>query len=351
MQNNDKTLAAKYRPTTFEEVCGQSITVKILNNVVNKRKYKNAYLFAGDSGCGKTTLARIFASYINNGEGDPIEKDAASNGGVDEVRAIVENASTRAIIGQYKIYIIDECHAITGAGWQAFLKCIEEAPTYTIFIFCTTEPNKIPQTILNRVQRYNISKVNVEDIKKRLMYICEQEHFTNYEQACELISKTSNGCMRDAITTLDRCSDLSTDLSLTNVKAVLGGLSFENMFKLTWSLKKDAGNNKQIGDILNIVDGLAASGVDMKYFIDLYMSFILDLEKFAMFGDIALTGIPAHLATADNGVVQYTNELIGDNKWYINLIDTLLELKLQTKYDSSYISTIKAFLIRFYRGQ
>ena len=115
----------------------------------------------GPSGCGKTTLARIFANYINAGVGDPIEIDAASNNGVDQVRAIIESANQRSLTGNYKIYIIDECHAITSAGWQAFLKGIEETPEYTIFIFCTTEPNKIPSTILNRVQLYRTKFLNL----------------------------------------------------------------------------------------------------------------------------------------------------------------------------------------------
>ena len=201
-------LAVKYRPKTFEDVCGQSITVQILEKVIEKRAFKNCYLFAGDSGCGKTTLARIFANKINRGMGAPIEIDAASNNGVDDVRAIVESASQRSLIGDYKIFIIDECHSITTQGWQAFLKGIEEPSPFTIFMFCTTEPNKLPQAILNRVQRYNISKIPQVQIRERLRYICQQEGFINYDGTCDLISKTCGGCMRDAITSLDQCADL-----------------------------------------------------------------------------------------------------------------------------------------------
>jgi DNA polymerase-3 subunit gamma/tau len=186
---NMKSLAVKYRPNTFEEVCGNQVTVKILKRVLELNKPKNAYLFAGPSGCGKTTCARIFARELNSGVGDPVEIDAASNNGVDQVRAIIESANQRSLTGTYKIYIIDECHMITSAGWNAFLKGIEETPEYTIFMFCTTEPNKLPATILNRVQRFNIAKINNQEIKERLMYICQQEEFINYEDTCELISK------------------------------------------------------------------------------------------------------------------------------------------------------------------
>ena len=237
-----KSLAVKYRPNTFEEVCGNQVTVKILKRVLELNKPKNAYLFAGPSGCGKTSLARIFANNLNAGIGEPIELDAASNGNIEQIRAIVESAKQRSLTGTYKIYIIDECHAISTAGFQVFLKGLEETPEYTIFIFCTTEPNKIPATILNRVQRFNISKIDNQEIKDRLVYICQQEGFTNYEDTCELISKLSNGGMREAITKLDQCADLSADLSLENSKLVLGEAPFERMMKLTNCL---IGGNEQ----------------------------------------------------------------------------------------------------------
>lgn len=341
-----KTLATKYRPKTFEEVCGNSLTVKILNKVVEKKAYKNAYLFAGDSGCGKTTCARIFANKINNGLGEPIEIDAASNNGVDSVRAIIDSASQRSLVGEYKILIIDECQSITIQGWQAFLKGIEETPKYTIFIFCTTEPNKIPQTILNRVQRYNISKIPANEIKDRLMYVCSQEGFTNYEKTCELISKLSQGCMRDALTYLDKCADFSTDLCLDNTKDILGNTNFEVMFKLTWAFQ-----DKNEKDILAICDSLVNSSKDLRQFLDIYMTFILDLMKFSLFDNISVTNIPEYLATADNGVVQYTIEKSKNNKdFFSRLLDVLLVLKQQVKYDTSYVNTIEASFIKFCRG-
>ena len=113
-------------------------------------------MFSGSSGTGKTTLARIFANKVNEGKGNPIEIDAASNNGVDNVRYITEEAKTRALDAEYKIFIIDECHMITKEGWNAFLKCLEECPKYTMFIFCTTDPQKVPATIQNRVMRFSL---------------------------------------------------------------------------------------------------------------------------------------------------------------------------------------------------
>jgi DNA polymerase-3 subunit gamma/tau len=342
MRTKGQSLAVAYRPKTFEEVCGQNITVKILQKTLETGNLRNCYLFAGDSGCGKTTCARIFANLINGGIGEPIEIDAASNNGVDNVRALIDSANQRALVGEYKIFIIDECHAITTQGWQAFLKGIEEPPAYTIFMFCTTEPNKLPVAILNRVQRYNITKINTVDMKARLEYICKEEGYTNYEALCDLLSKTTHGCMRDAIMKLEQCADFSTDLSLNNSLQVLGALSYEAMFKLTWALQ-----DKNSGEILAILDKLANNSVDLKQFMEVYLEFCLDLQKFALFNNIDITSIPAYFASTECPMVQQTITISEFISWCMRLVDTLLEIKLETRYDTFYKSTIEAFLLRF----
>ena len=156
-----QTLAVKYRPKTFEEVAGQTITTKIINKVLEKQTFKNAYLFTGPSGCGKTSMSRLFAKYINNGVGEPIEIDAASNNGVDQVRAIIESANQRSLTGTYKIYIIDECHMITSAGWNAFLKGIEETPEYKIFIFCLSAHFLLVPFIFIKIQKDSNAAIRV----------------------------------------------------------------------------------------------------------------------------------------------------------------------------------------------
>ena len=335
-----KSLNLIYRPTSFEDVIGQNITTTILKQIIAKRSFKNCYLFSGASGVGKTTCARILARAINNNIGDPIEIDAASNNGVEDIRTIVAAAKERAIIGEYKVYIIDECHSLTSAAWQAFLKCIEECPKYTIFIFCTTEPNKIPATILNRVQKYQLSKLSTSDIKNRLMYICQQEGYHNYELACDFISKIANGGMRDAITALEQCLDYSSDLSLTNVKAVLGDFSYEVMFNLLWAILK-----KDTEGIISIIENFNLHNYDLRTFITLFLNFILDIIKYSLFKDIALTNIPDYLATEDNAVVQYTIGLVKDNNILLKLTNQLLELKTIIKNDTSYINTIEVYLL------
>ena len=343
------SLAVKYRPKTFEEVIGQSVDVKILQQAVAAKTFKRCYLFAGASGCGKTSLARLFARAINDGTDEAtIELDAASSaGGVDAVRAIMESAQQRSLTGEYKIFIIDEAHAITSAGWQAFLKGIEEPSEYTIFIFCTTEPNKIPQTVLNRLQRYNFTPIDTALIKARLEYICQQEGFTNYTDACDYISKLADGGMRAAITYLEQCADYSTDLTLDNVKAVLGEFSYEQYMKLTNALID--GNQAAI---IELVDTMYNRGVDLKVFVDNYISFVIDLTKYILFKTLDVTGIPAYFETVEDSSIniKYTVGIDNALTWFNKLLDQLLELKLNIKYDTSYKTTIEIYLIKICRG-
>ena len=173
-----KSLAIKYRPLSWDEVVEQSATKMILQQQLETETVKHAYLFTGGAGTGKTTCARIFANEINQFKGNPIEMDAASNSGVEDVRAIIQQAKTKSLDSEYKIFIIDECHSISNTGWQAFLKLIEEPPAKSIFIFCTTDPQKIPKTILSRVQRYDFQRISHNAIVDRLKYVLEQEGYS-----------------------------------------------------------------------------------------------------------------------------------------------------------------------------
>lgn len=342
-----KSLAVKYRPNNFEDVCSNQVTVKILKRIIELGTPKNAYLFAGPSGCGKTTCARIFANALNNSIGEPVEIDAASNNGVDQVRAIVESANQRSLTGTYKIYIIDECHMITSAGWNAFLKGIEETPEYTIYIFCTTEPNKVPATIMNRVQRFNITKIDSQEIRNRLVYICQQEGFINYEDTCELISKLCDGCMREALTMLGQCADLSNDLILENTKAVLGEAPFERMLKLTNCL---IGKNEAF--TLMAIETLAQEGKDLKQFVNEYLSFTLELTKYILFQNISVTNIPVYLENSADPMISVKATTSFENAlgWFNNLATKLLEVKNAIKYDTSVKAVVEAYFLQLCRG-
>ena len=171
-----KALAIKYRPKTFDDVVEQGAVKKILQEQLKTKTHKNTYLFTGGAGTGKTTCARIFANEINNHEGNPIEIDAASNNGVENVRDIIDNAKFKALDAAYKVYIIDECHSLSIGAWNAMLKLIEEPPAQTVFIFCTTDPQKIPATIISRVQRYDFQRITYQSVVDRLKQILDWEN-------------------------------------------------------------------------------------------------------------------------------------------------------------------------------
>ena len=337
------SLAVKYRPKTFDECLSQGSTIKILKQQVEKRTFGNCYLFAGSSGCGKTTLARIFANRINNNCGSPIEIDGASNNGVDAVRDIITSANERSLDSDYKIFLIDECHSLTSQSWQAFLKCIEEPPKYTIFMFCTTNPEKIPETILSRLIRFNITKVPSNLIKERLIDICKKEGFYNYEESCDYISKLSEGSVRLAITYLEKCSNYSNDLNIENVLDCLGNFSYKKFFDLTNYLI-----DKEEKEVVEMLDEFYNSGNDMKLFIEQYLDFVLDVTKYCLFLDINQTKIPVSL-------IDSLELTVGDDKnlalKYFNLLlDRVLNIKNAIKYDVNNRTTINVMFINICRG-
>ena len=263
-----ESLASKYRPKTFEDVCAQKPIIQILKTQLKNRDFKNALLFCGSSGCGKTTCARIFANEINQGFGEPIEIDAASNNGVENIRMITKAANERALDGEYKIYIIDETHALTAQSWQACLKCLEEPPKYTIFIFCTTDPQKIPETILNRVMRFNFTRIPIEQIKDRLKYICEQEHFSAQEDAIDYIARISDGGMRTAISLLDKVASYDNNITIDSTLNALGNFSYAVFLKLLLAvLKKDE------QQVLKIISEYYDAGNDMKLLVNQFLMF------------------------------------------------------------------------------
>lgn len=341
-----ESLAVKYRPKTFETCVSQASVIKLLKRQLELKIFKNAYLFCGPSGDGKTTLARIFANEINKGQGTPIEIDGASNNGVDNVRAIIEDSKERALDAEYKIYIIDEAHMITLAGWNAFLKCIEEPSAYTIFIFCTTDPQKIPATIQNRVVRLNLTRIKTEDIKNRLMYISKQEEYTNYEDACDFIARISGGGMRTAIAHLEKCAGYNNDLSLNNVLACLGNFSYDTFFDLTNGFID--GNQTSA---ISIIEECYNNGYDLRQFIEQYLDFILDVNKYCLFKNIESTKIPQTFEK-DNTTrcLAYICSLDGAVNYYNKLVNKLLELKNTLKYDMNQKSTIEIEFINICRG-
>jgi len=287
-----KALAIKYRPATWEDVTEQASTTTILRQQLQSGEVKNAYLFCGPAGCGKTTCARIFAHDINNGEGNPIELDAASNNGVEDVREIIQQAKTKSLDSEYKIFIIDECHALSNSAWQAMLKIIEEPPAKSIFIFCTTDPQKIPKTILSRVQRYDFQRISQDGIVDRLDSILENELNERSDllwtrNTLEYIAKIADGGMRDAITLMDKCLAYSKDLTLENVVSALGTVDYETMISLSADILV-----KNTKAVMYIIEALYATGKDIKQFVKQYLQFLLDIQKFGVGCDWKYLQVP-----------------------------------------------------------
>lgn len=335
-----KSLAVKYRPKTWEEISEQKSIVKILKQELETNHIKNCYLFCGASGCGKTTAARIFARDLNSGVGEPIEIDAASNNSVENVRNLIKSAQERALSGIYKVFIIDEAHALSNQAWQAFLKCIEEPPQFTVFIFCTTDPQKIPDTILNRVERFNFNRISSSSIEKRLDYICNEEHFTNYKETISYIAKSCNGGMRDAIAMLDKAASYSTDLTIQNSLEALGEYSYEVMFKLLNAFID--GSEKEV---FYIIDNYYNKGNDLKIFIDRFLDFVLDVEKYALFKDLDMIKIPSSLESELSRTIAIDNY----KNYFMYVIDNLLDLKFMLRNDSDIKSTIEVMLTKICR--
>ena len=248
-----QALYRKYRPKTFDDVAGQDVIIRTLKNAVINNKISHAYLFAGPRGCGKTSIAKIFAKLVNcqnSVDGMPcnkcvcctqtneqnmdvIEMDAASNNGVDEIREINNKVNLVPSLGKYKIYIIDEVHMLTIGAFNALLKTLEEPPSHVIFILATTDPHKVPVTILSRCQRFDLKKIPVENIYNRLKYICDNENIKIEEKAIWEIARLGDGGLRDAIGILDQVVSYATDMvTLEDVHEVNGTISQEDVFNL-----------------------------------------------------------------------------------------------------------------------
>lgn len=287
-----KALAIKYRPAMWKDVTEQTSTTTILRQQLQSGEVKNAYLFCGPAGCGKTTCARIFAHDINNGQGNPIELDAASNNGVEDVREIIQQAKTKSLDSEYKIFIIDECHALSNSAWQAMLKIIEEPPAKSIFIFATTDPQKIPKTIISRVQRYDFSRISQEGIVDRLDNILENELNEHSDllwtrNTLEYIAKTADGHLRDAITLMDKCLAYSKDLTLENVINALGTVDYDTMIHLSADILV-----KNVNAVITRIEELYNSGKDIKQFVKQYLQFLLDVQKFGVGCDWKYLQVP-----------------------------------------------------------
>lgn len=335
-----KALATVYRPKYFKELTEQSSIVAILDNQILTGIVAQAQLFVGPAGCGKTTAARCFARQLNENQGNPIELDCASNNSVEAIRDLCLKAQQKSLDCKYKIFILDECHVLSNQAWQAALKLIEEPPVNTVFIFCTTDPQKIPATILSRVQRFNFQRISNEGIYNRLIYIIDSENklgakITYTKDAIDYIVKLANGGMRDAISKLDKVISYSDEISLKNVIEALGVVDYNKLFNIV-NYIVDQKEQELITEIENVYN----SGADLKLFIKQLNFFLLDCCKYNIFKTFDYIQIPNNyvndLQQLCDGVdinfmsqmLKDVNDLTNDIKWENTDIKGVVELKL-----------------------
>ncbi len=288
MSNNSKVLALKYRPQTFDQLVGQKVIAESIFNSIKNNKIPNAYLFLGIRGSGKTSLARIVAKALNCQNGvenlcknnfcdscqsiidgnniDIIELDGAITTKVDSIKELIESSKYKPSSAKYKIYLIDEVHQISGASFAALLKTLEEPPEHLKFIFASTEVKKIPVTIISRCQRYDLSRVNSEELFQYLLKIKNLEHGKISNEAIKLIVKLSEGSVRDSLSLLDRAMLVENDgkeLDLTTAQKVFGYFEKSIIIDLIGQIVNGSEENT-----LQLYKDIYNSGVEPKVFLN-----------------------------------------------------------------------------------
>jgi len=285
MKSSYTVIARRYRPQIFDDVIGQEYIITTLKNAITENKVAHAYIFAGTRGVGKTSLARIFAKALNCKEGptatpcnkcefcksiadgndpDVIEIDAASQTGINDIRLLQESIGYIPLRAKYKLYIMDEAHQLSRSAFNALLKTIEEPPPHVKFIFATTDPNKLPDTILSRCQRFNFRPIPSKKIYEQLAKICQNEKFTCQQEIITAIAKLAHGSMRDAQSLLDlTISSYSDKATLSDLGSLSDAASFDNVFKLA-----DAISGFKLEAIISVIDGIFKEGKDVNAFIE-----------------------------------------------------------------------------------
>ncbi len=270
-------LYRKFRPLTFQEVIGQDHICKTLQNQIKNNRIGHAYLFCGSRGTGKTTLAKIFARAVNcenNVDGSPckvcdtckalekadnmdvIEIDAASNNGVDDLRDLRDKVQFQPVMARYKVYIIDEVHMLSISAFNALLKTLEEPPKHVIFVLATTEPQKIPATILSRCMRFDFKLISTKEIGNHIRQLYEKVGKKAEESAIMEIAKAGNGSMRDALSVADVCLSISDGtLTFEEVSEVVGNISKDRLFDIFKAILSNQG-----GEVLSLLDNFLKNG-------------------------------------------------------------------------------------------
>lgn len=351
-------LAVQYRPREFKDVVGQEAITKILEAQIENNDIKHSYIFAGPSGDGKTTTARIFANELNDGKGGIIEIDGASNNGVDNIRDLRDSCQFKPIGSRYKVYIIDECHMLSIGAFNGLLKTLEEPPEHCVFILCTTDPQKIPATIISRCQRFDFRRISTELIADRLKYIVENENITmtlNHTETEEdikailvdndvynYIARLSNGGMRRAITMLETCINYPGVLSVEVASNILGVASDD----VVYELYKAVARNQQEDKIIEIIDRESSKGADLKLLFKSLVEMSVRICKMWVMGTKEAGEFT--LRQREEIDDEFVNWGIND---HLKVLDALLEVQQRIKYETDIKTLLIGELITLWLGK
>jgi len=360
MAENYVVSAIKYRPQHFNTVVGQSHISTTLKNAIRTDQLAHSFLFCGPRGVGKTTCARILAKTINctqrtedaeacdtcnscvsfreNTSFNVHELDAASNNSVDDIRELIEQVRFAPQGGsKYKVYIIDEVHMLSPSAFNAFLKTLEEPPSYAIFILATTEKHKILPTILSRCQIFDFNRITSKDTIEHLSEICAKENISFETEALHLIAQKSEGCMRDALSIMDKIASFSNDqLTYASTVEHLNILDYDYYFKLTESLIM-----QDISSVMLIFDDIISKGFEGDSFMN---GFIEHFRNLMMCKDVRVTKL---MDLPDNIKVKYhtqANQL--NNAYIINALSVLNQSELSYKQSRNKRLHVELALIR-----
>jgi DNA polymerase III subunit gamma/tau len=308
-------LYRKYRPLDFDEVVGQDAVTRTLRNAIERDQIRQAYLFAGPRGTGKTSLARILAKCLNCEQGptatpdktcnscrtiaggtslDVIEMDAASQRGIDDIREIREHVILQPVEGRYKVYILDEAHQLTDAAFNALLKLIEEPPPHLVFVFCTTDLGKMLPTVRSRCQTFLFARPRLAELTKLLRRVADGEKINAPDAALSLIARSARGSFRDAVSTLDQLSAATDgEITVQAVLQLLGAVEEEALFRIC-----DLIVDRDTAGLLNFVEELAEQGQDLSRLVNDLLEHLRHLLLVQHMGEVP-DSVPATPETRD----------------------------------------------------